>query len=406
MPDLPYRVGYCMNVHPATDLKSVLHNLEHYSAAVRKELVASSALEADSVLGVGLWLSEPVVADLQDASKRQLLRDRLAELKLEAFTFNGFPQHNFHQPIVKHSVYSPTWLEESRLNYTKQLATIMSEMLPEGQIGSISTLPIGWPFEAVTDHQLETAAANLHQLALHLEHLNESTGREIVVAIEPEPGCTLGDSTSMHSFFRRFLLNNADADLHRKYLTICHDICHSAVMREDQAEQLAGYFEEGIRIGKVQVSSAIQVNWDAMSAEEKVEAFAQVRSFAEDRYLHQTTTQQDAASSIRMFDDLNPLVDDISEPHLLTGNWIIHFHVPIHIQRFGRLDTTQSEILPTVEAFCKEKKLLTNSLFTGHFEIETYAWSVIPPEFRRDSIVADIADEFRFFHQILAQSIT
>lgn len=404
MPNPLYHVGYCMNVHPATDLDSVLLNLEKYAAEVRKELVASSAHDASQKMGIGLWLSEPVVADLQEQSKRQLLKDRLAELQLEPFTFNGFPQHNFHQPVVKHSVYLPTWFDQSRLDYTKQLANIMSEMLPEGQIGSISTLPIGWPTDAVTDHQLEAAAANLHQLAVHLQQLHESKGREIVVAIEPEPGCILGDSATMHSFFRRFLLNDEHADLHLKYLTICHDICHSAVMREDQAEQLEDYFEDGIRIGKVQVSSAIQVNWDAMSSDERAEAFAQVCSFAEDRYLHQTTTQQDAASSIRLFEDLNPLVDDISQPHLLTGNWTIHFHVPIHVQRFGRLDTTQCQILPAVEEICKDKKLLTNGQFTGHFEIETYAWSVLPPEFRRDSLVGDIADEFRFFHQVLNQA--
>jgi hypothetical protein len=405
MPNLPYHVGYCMNVHPASNLDSVLHNLEHYAAAVRKELVTGSAHDTNSPLGVGLWLSEPVVSDLQDTGKLQLLKDKLAELKLEPFTFNGFPQHNFHQTVVKHSVYLPTWFDESRLNYTKQLASIMSEMLPQGQTGSISTLPIGWPSEAVTDHQFEVAAAHLHQLAVHLQKLHESTGREVVIAIEPEPGCILGDSSEMHTFFRRFLLNDAHTELHRQYLTVCHDICHSAVMREDQAEQIEDYLEDGIRIGKIQVSSAIQVNWDAMSSDERVEAFAQVSSFAEDRYLHQTTTQQDALSSIRMFEDLNPLVDDITEPQLLTGNWAIHFHVPIHIQRFGRLDTTQCQILPAVQTLCSDKKVLTNEQFTGHFEIETYAWSVLPPEFRRDSLVGDIADEFRFFHQVLTQAV-
>ncbi len=408
-------VGYCMNVHPATNLESVLTNLKGSAAGIRNELVGDGTMNSDASLGVGLWLSQPVVDELQDESKLDQLRQTLQELQLQPFTFNGFPQHNFHQAIVKHNVYIPTWAEESRLSYTQRLARIMTCLIGENEVGTISTLPIGWPSSNDRD-VLSRAALHLHQLARYLDELYKTTGRKILVAVEPEPGCILGDSSQARKFFLRYLLDDKDADLHREYLTICHDVCHAAVMREDQKLQIQAYRDCGIRIGKVQVSSAIHVNWDTMKPEERADAFQQVSSFAEDRYLHQTTVRTGPVGSVRFVEDLQILIAETLEPSRLVGNWTIHFHVPIHVESFGRLHTTQDDIAATIEGLATApttptsngmpskpvdyKKLVTmddmNDQFTGHFEIETYAWSVIPQAFRRASLVEDISNEFRY----------
>ncbi len=62
-------------------------------------------------------------------------------------------------------------------------------------------------------------------------------------------------------------------------------------MREDQGLQLQAYREAGIRIGKVQVSSAVQVDWDLLNEEGKKLAWDQLAQFGEERYLHQTTVR-------------------------------------------------------------------------------------------------------------------
>ncbi len=405
-----------MNVHPATDLASVESNLIQYAGVIRANLAQDGTYSESEPLGVGLWLSEPVVADLQIPQNLDRLKSTLQSQNLEPFTFNGFPQHNFHQAVVKHEVYKPTWWQSERCEYTMKLADIMASLLPENTTGSISTLPIAWGEPMLTDDQLHAAAKNLHKVALHLNRIYETQGRTIVVAIEPEPGCALGDCSSMRQFFMRYLLKGDNADIARRHLSVCHDVCHAAVMREDQQQQIQAYRDCGIKIGKVQVSSAIHVDWDLMSEQERGEAFDQVKSFAEDRYLHQTTMRNGPVGSVRFVEDLRELVLGITAPERLVGNWTIHFHVPIFIETFGKLQTTQWAIPEVLTALttlpstpCSNGKMAEaveylrpmqqnelENFFTGHFEIETYAWSVLPQQFRAKGLVQDIVQEFKY----------
>jgi hypothetical protein len=76
---------------------------------------------------------------------------------------NGFPYGDFHEPVVKHKVYQPTWYEPARWKYTLQLAEILNQLLLPGVEGSISTLPIAWPSkvgEPLADDLLRSAAAH------------------------------------------------------------------------------------------------------------------------------------------------------------------------------------------------------------------------------------------------------
>ena len=110
---------------------------------MRNELLESNPDKSAS-LPVGLWLSNQAVSELRGD---QLLRwrDWLAENKLLPYTFNGFPYSDFHQPVVKHDVYLPTWAEPDRLAYTIKLAHVLDAILPTDEVGTISTLPLGWP---------------------------------------------------------------------------------------------------------------------------------------------------------------------------------------------------------------------------------------------------------------------
>ena len=410
-------VGYCMNVHPATDLPSVHHNLEAYAAAVRRGLIDAGTLAADEPLGIGLWLPDPVVQQLYDVEARRGLSEALQRLQLTPFTVNGFPQKNFHQEVVKHAVYEPTWWSPERLRYTRQLSDCLSELLPEDVGGSISTLPIAWNTPRPSTEQFEQAAENLRSVAEHLRQLEDRTGRQIVLAIEPEPGCVIGDCSSARLFFLRHLLKGPQAEVCRRYLTICHDVCHASVMREDQRQQIQAYRDCGIRIGKVQVSSAIHVDWDSMPPAAREEAFAQVCRFAEDRYLHQTTTRNGPVGSVRFAEDLTQLIEAVHSPERLVGNWTIHFHVPIQADHLGPLGTTRAAIDEVLDALftvpstpvsngrmsdpVEYKKLMRpdwlEQSFTGHFEVETYAWSVMPDEYRRGGLVDDLVAEIQYF---------
>jgi len=413
-PQLTGKYGYCMNVHAGRTFSEVLANLENYSARVQS-LVGSP-------IGIGLWFSESSAVETLEVGNLDRLRSTLARYSLMPFTLNGFPQGDFHQKVVKHAVYHPTWWEPSRLEYTRKLVRILDAILPEGESGSISTLPIAWGAPEPTSSQLLAACKNLIFLAQELASLQERSGRTIVIAIEPEPGCYLTSTESFRKFYCDHLLAACASQSVRKHvldhITICHDVCHAAVMFEDQSRELNSLFDHGIRVGKVQVSSAISVPWSKMSKEQSDVALAQLSQFAEDRYLHQTTfgatlpTQSSSGTPVwqhpvwqHMVEDL-PIalhrddsgltsMDQLTKFGALAEEWRVHFHVPIFVERFGELATTQPEIKKTLELL---GPLVGSPQFpTGHFEIETYAWPVLPEGLKVDDLANGIAREIEWF---------
>ncbi len=385
------QIGYCTNVHAGVDLSSIRANLDNYAVEVR-----------DSVgfdrLGVGLWIPAQAANELsRDASAFAAF---LSDRRLDPFTINGFPFDNFHQKIVKRRVYLPTWAEESRLDYTCQLAEILTELLrssPAEKIGSISTLPLGWPTELDSADQLAASGKHLRSLADYLHQLESKSGRRIVVAIEPEPGCQLDTTEDVISWFERELPEIH----HRRYLTVCHDICHSAVMMESQFDVLSQLGRAGITVGKVQVSSAIVAQWNQMSAERKREAIDQLSEFGEDRYLHQTGRRLSNGEFV-LSEDLPALLQSSPQGEPVPGDdqrWVVHFHVPIFLERFGHLETSQGDVLECLQHLSNSEAA---PQFTGHFEIETYAWTVLPESMQRHGLAKDIASEFTWLNQCLA----
>lgn len=383
-------IGYCTNVHAGEDIASICQNLEQYAVPAR---VATGSKE----LGVGLWLPAQAAAelagDVDEFSK--FLRDR----RLRPFTINGFPYDNFHEPIVKRRVYRPAWWQSERLEYTKRLAEILAKLLPESEpVGSISTLPIGWSADVESPDQLEQAGANLRELAKYLHEIESRSGRRIVLAIEPEPGCVLDTTDDVIEWFGKQLPNAA----HRRVITVCHDICHSAVMMENQSEVLQRLAGAGITIGKVQVSSAIVADWQAMALGRRREAIEQLTQFAEDRYLHQTGRRMESGQ-FHLAEDLPDLIGKVSQrgdPVWGDERWVVHFHIPIFLERFGHLTTSQKDVMDCLRTLHADDSSID---FTGHLEIETYAWTVLPESMRKRGLADDIANEILWLRRALVE---
>ena len=165
-------------------------------------------------------------------------------------------------------------------------------------------------------------------------------------------------------------------------------------MFETQKDVLQRYQAAGILVGKVQISSAIQADWSSMHTTQKVEAFQQLRAFAEDRYLHQTVATTEYSTTV-FHEDLPDLLQSTSSPKDLQGEWRIHFHVPIFLEQFGLLKTTHSEISECVDA------LVDIPERPHHFEVETYAWGVLPAELQESDLSRGIAKELNWFVSLL-----
>ena len=378
------RLGYCTNVHAGESLAETTANLRRHATAVRALYCPQGPL------GVGLWLSARAARALQGPEGPPALAATLNEHGLEVFTINGFPYGDFHQQVVKHDVYRPDWRQRERLEYTLDLARILAALVPEDGQGSISTLPVGWGPWLRRGHDLQAAAANLHLAVDGLADLHERTGRLIHLDLEPEPGCVLQKSRDVVDFFQRYVLEGRDT---RQYLRVCHDICHAAVMFEDQEEVIDRYESAGILIGKVQISNAVKVRFDALDDAQRREAMTQLKQFDERRYLHQTVVRPDDAAEPVFFEDLPEALASAGD--WPSGEWRVHFHVPVYLERLGRLETSRLEIEQ-----CLHRLQRTNEV--RHFEAETYAWDVLPHDQRHGSLAEGIARELAWCADRLA----
>jgi hypothetical protein len=78
-------------------------------------------------------------------------------------------------------------------------------------------------------------------------------------------------------------------------------------------------------------------------------------------------------------------------PHIqdaLIAQWRIHFHVPVFIDHFPLFQSTQDTIKDTLV-------LLGQRQFCQHLEIETYTWSVLPDDLRRN-VLDSITREYEW----------
>lgn len=373
------RVCYCTNVHPGRTPGEILKQLDANDPRPHRETGGRE-------YRVGLWLSDAVATMLEtdDAAIDRFAAD-LARRQIRVLTLNGFPQRDFHQPIVKHAVYRPSWAEPARLEYTLRLARLLAALVPEGETASISTLPIGWPGD---DLSVDLTAELLVLCARELRWLADRTGRTITLDLEPEPGCVLDTADGVLGFWKGPLSRAVtggepgDAGAARAHLGVCHDVCHSAVMHEDQREALRRYAGSGVPVHKVQVSSAV-------AAEPGPESIEALRAFDEPRYLHQTTLRTPAG--IEFFEDLGPAL--ASEAVHRASEARVHFHVPIFAETLGGLGplgTTQPDI---AEAVRTTRELFPDAVF----ELETYAWPVLPARLQPESLAHGIAAELDWF---------
>ncbi|HEU5472441.1 MAG TPA: metabolite traffic protein EboE [Actinophytocola sp.] len=342
-------LAYCTNVHPAEDLAGVLAQLTRYAAPVRDRLGVAR-------LGVGLWLSADLAAALDDDPVAvDRLRAELAAHGLEVVTCNGFPYRGFHDPVVKHKVYSPDWTSPARLEYTLALARVLTALLPDDvPRGSISSLPLAWrtPWNnaraGAVRRQLDTLAVRLAAL-----------DRPVRVGFEPEPGCVVDTITdAVHH------LSYVDTE----WLGVCLDACHLAVGFEEPKDVVNRLALAGLPVIKLQASCALEL-------EDPADRRA-LAPFVEPRFLHQTRERGGGG------------VDDLDQAIAggLPGRapWRVHFHVPVHAAPDGVLSSTGPMLRDTLSA------LLSGAHpSTTHIEVETYTWQVLPAGPRPDADLVD-----------------
>ncbi|MEW4488299.1 metabolite traffic protein EboE [Thalassoglobus sp. JC818] len=377
-------LSYCTNVHPGKTVEEIASGLTSFTIPARQQL--------GERIAAGLWLPASAISQIEeDSSKISQLQDVLNEGELVCYTLNTFPYGNFHSERVKEQVYLPDWTTQERLDYTISCANVLSELMPDGTEGSLSTVPLGFKgFERPSDFDGQ-CIQKLLQLAEHLDRLHDETGKVIRLAIEPEPLCVLETTPETIQFFEK-LFTQAESQgldqIARRHLGVCYDVCHQAVEFEDTAKSIEDLTAKGIRINKVHITCAIDVKspWERPAARE------QLKQFVEQRYLHQSFAR--SASGIVSVTDLSAdLCDNPPEDFQNADAWRIHFHVPVDAEAIGELGTTRPDLEKALSAVAKLD-------YAPHLEVETYTWNVLPGE-RDIPLVEGLVGELRATRELL-----
>jgi sugar phosphate isomerase/epimerase len=380
-------LGYCTNVHAGRSLADVEVGLDEYTVPVAQRCGVS--------LAAGLWLSRPVVSELlADDSTLKRFAEGLRRRDLVCYTLNAFPYSDFHDERVKEKVYLPDWTTDERLDYTVDCARVLAGLLPDEVEGSISTVPLGFKeFEHPADF-LDSCCQQLITLAGSLDELREHTGKTVRLAIEPEPFCVLETTPEAITFFDRLRNRAADAgalNIVETHIGLCYDICHQAVEFEDVAASIASLDTAGIRINKVHITCAIEIDRPS----ENVEALAALASYVEPRYLHQTMARSSSGEILRVVDLTEKLATAPDPAFRDAEMWRVHYHIPVDAENLGPLGTTRNDVRTALRA-------VAGLDYAPHLEVETYTWEVLPGGEKPD-LVTGLARELTATHELLGE---
>lgn len=377
---------YCSNIHAGETWRDVSTALTAALPVIRHQL------KADGPFGIGLRLSAKAAAELEQPDALAAFLRFLRDGDYYVPTINGFPYGAFHGQRVKEQVYLPDWRDPARLAYTNRLSSLLCAMLAGQELreGSVSTVPGAFKGHLHSLNDARDIAASVLDHAAHLVRLREDTGITIALAIEPEPACFIETIAETVDFFTRYLFDatlirsrarergySLSLEDVRQHIGVCFDACHMAVEFEDAAAAVSSLSSAGIRIPKFQISSALRVmNPTAGSA-----GRAALERFAEDTYLHQVVER--AGDRLVRYVDLP---EALASRDVTGDEWRIHFHVPIFLAAMGDLETTQPYLESVID-------LAKHNPGPTCLEVETYTWSVLPPQYRSADMHFAIARE-------------
>lgn len=377
--DTKNHITYCTNIHPGVDWETTFESLKENVPGIKKKVAGTKQF------GLGLRLSNKASLELNQSNNLSEFQEWLHSNNLYVFTMNGFPYGNFHNERVKDKVHAPDWTTTDRLSYTKRLFEQLAILLPVNYTGGISTSPISYKHwhgsEKAIDEVFKKGAAHLAEIIVQLYTIEESTGKYLHLDIEPEPDGLIENSNELIRFFEDYLVpisipilkqrlgeKSNITDLVYRYITVCYDICHFSLAYEEPEITFNKFKEAGIKIGKIQVSAALKIISNESDNTEIWEALA---AFNEPTYLHQVTEFKQG--EVFTYNDLPAVLEKRKDFKELRA----HFHVPIFLEKFGSLFSTQDHILKVLD-FMKGNEL------TEHLEVETYTWDVLPAVLKKD----------------------
>ncbi|HVU09264.1 MAG TPA: metabolite traffic protein EboE [Verrucomicrobiae bacterium] len=373
-------LAYCTNIHRGETWAETFDSLRKYALAVREKVCPRDEF------AIGLRLSHQAAMELSDAKTLLQFQKWLEKNACYIFTINGFPFGNFHGARVKEKVYAPDWTSPERLDYTNLLFDLLAQLVPAGIEGSVSTVPGSFKeFISSREQEIEIRK-NLFRCVEHIARLSEKSKRKLHLGLEPEPLCLLENSAGTMVFFEQIRAEYKNDSRLAEFLGVNYDCCHFAVEFEESQNALIAFQKAGIKISKIHLSSALKTK-------PTDDAFAILKKFSDDVYLHQVIARGESGT-LKIFRDLpDALTASNSQSavrNLQLEEWRVHFHVPLHAPTVPPLQNTNDHLLGALDWLAK------NPALCSHLEMETYTWEVLPPELRTCSVIDQLAAEYEW----------
>ena len=408
------RLAYCLNLHAAGDLDGLYAGMRDISLPLRDRVASSGRF------GVGMWFPAQVARVLASAAGRaelERLQQFMADERLDPFTFNAFPYADFQRDGLKADVYRPTWMQEERVRYTLDVASIAAQLNPvtgaerASAHVSISTHPGTYGAWLSGAGDLLACARNLARVVRELARSEAHGGPRAILALEAEPMASAGDTRELEGYLAfaraeiaRALAGSDGLDRERahalaiRHLGTCLDACHAAVEFEPPIEALACSTRGG-PLGKLQFSRALAREQPGRDPRGRQLLLA----LAEPRFLHQVVGRRgERRLHAEDLPTLARALDMDGSDWLACSAWRCHFHVPVDLAAVEGLGTTRAEADALLDRLlARPEHWSTNEL---HVEIETYTWDVLPRAARGAGELVDALErEYRHVMQLLRE---
>jgi hypothetical protein len=387
---------YSTLVHPADDWPQLWDSLQRYLPQVKQRI------SPHAPFGVCIRLSHLTAAELSsNTAERDRLKAFLQDHDLYVYTANAFVYGVFKNTQIKEQVYEPDWRTHERREYTKQVADILADICPAFATPSIQTAPLGFKPRVTGPDVVDAFTENVLQVCAHLVTLEQQTGKLLTLGLEPEPRCYLETTDETIAYFQQYLytptaaarlqqlahipMDTAIAAL-RRHLGVVFDIGHQAVGFEDIPASLQKLVDAGIPIVKLQEAASMYIG---EVTDEKIEA---LQRFAKTIYLSQTVECR--GDHLEHYLNLEEAFAGW-QTDKTPRQWRTHFHVPVFLEDFGPLHSTQFAL---AQALAMHKR----TPLSRHLEIETYTWDVLPDQYKTGDIVDYVCRELEWVKGQLA----
>ena len=375
-------LAYCTNIHRGEGWSETFAGLKDHALRVRDRVSSGKPFV------LGLRLSNQALVELRALDALKAFRLWLEKENCLVAGINGFPFGSFHGVAVKEKVFSPDWCEPARLEYTKGLFDLLSELGTVGGAGTVSTLPgsfKGFNRDAAAQKVMRK---NILDCVDHLARLRDRTGLSMRLALEPEPMGLVENTTETIQLFDQLRDEASNAAHVDQFLGVCYDTCHFALQYENPAEAVARLNQNGATVVKLHLSSALRLKPTAR-------ALQRLAAMQEPVYLHQCLGRR-KDGTLERYKDVSEALASSSIQSLEEMR--VHFHVPLNAENLGDdLSTTADHLIGALDVVARTPGLVRE------LEIETYTWEVLPGAMRSPDVVEQIIGEYDWTLSALSQ---